>query len=84
LWGSYPPLDCSVEPGERPRRITARGGPTEEYPAELTLRGIYRLEGDVLTICFCTQDFPCPDEFRTADDLPCVMLELTRTGRKRK
>jgi uncharacterized protein (TIGR03067 family) len=88
-WDSYPPMACRLGPGE-PRRFDARGGPTEEYPAELVLRGIYRLDGDTLTVCYYSFHAGSPEaeafgltrpvEFETADQ-PAAMLVLKRKAK---
>jgi uncharacterized protein (TIGR03067 family) len=79
-----PPLACRLRPGDSPKRIDAQGGPTEDYPAELILRGIYKLEGDVLTFCYYAAAIPTRlapadrDEIREALARPPAQFETAR------
>jgi uncharacterized protein (TIGR03067 family) len=60
----------SIDPARSPRRITMSAGGK-------TLAGIYRLDGDALTVCARHGDDP-PRDFATRDGEKAVLLVLKR------
>jgi uncharacterized protein (TIGR03067 family) len=67
-WGIF-----ALDSRKQPRQIVVQAPGAKEW-----YRGIYRLEGDRLTLCMGKTGFP--SEFKTAAKAPWVLMEFKRAG----
>ena len=76
--GTEDPLNYKLDPTKSPAEIdlteTRANGKTE------TMYGIYKLEGDTLTICAAMSDKPAdrPKEFKTTPESKTMMMTLKK------
>lgn len=76
--GKEDPISYKLDPSKSPFEIdlteTKADGKSE------TMYGIYRLEGDTLTICAAPSDKPAdrPKEFKTAPGSPAMIMTLKK------
>jgi hypothetical protein len=75
-----PLLACRVggPPSKSPRAIELTLPPTPDDIAPTTYLGIYRLEGDDLTICLSPPNKKRPSEFKTQEKTHQLLLKLKR------
>jgi uncharacterized protein (TIGR03067 family) len=72
-------LDPSKTPKEIDLTLTEKFGSVA--PPDFTMKGIYKIEGDTLTVCRTMKpDVERPNEFKVGDN--CVLIVLKRAEKK--
>ena len=67
-----------LDPAKRPGRFDAQGKPVQEGFPPVGMVGIYKLEGDTLTICFGKKEKPKEFESRTGSEFTLYVCERAR------
>jgi uncharacterized protein (TIGR03067 family) len=82
--GDEGPFSYRLQPSKTPKQIDATGPSPEKGFPPLGLVGIYKIEGDTLTLCYfpLRKDARRPTKFKTGEDYRAALVVLRRIKAK--